>query len=78
MAELRGQILEGRQGLADCGIPLRSIVGFRAPYLASSPDVRMVLDNNGFLYDRWEQQRRGSGRCAQGKPEAGVTPSAAA
>lgn len=55
LKDVREEILGGRQGLADCGIPIQSIVGFRAPYLETKPDIRMVLKNNGYLYDRWVQ-----------------------
>lgn len=62
--EIRAEIVDGRQRLAECGIPAQSIVGFRAPYLESKPDVRVVLSNNGFLYDRWEgAQGCDSGMC---------------
>jgi hypothetical protein len=53
-------VVGGRQGLADCGIPIQSIVGMRAPFLEAKPEVRVVLKNNGFLYDRCRQLTAGS------------------
>ena len=34
-----------------CNIPLEDMVGFRAPYLVTNPEIRTVLANNRMLYD---------------------------
>ncbi|KAI7845753.1 hypothetical protein COHA_000668 [Chlorella ohadii] len=34
-----------------CGIPAAEILGFRNPYLTTTPTVRQVLHEEGFLYD---------------------------
>lgn len=51
--QVREEILGGRAAVAACGIPPASIVGWRTPYLKENPAMRTVLQNNGFLYDRW-------------------------
>lgn len=50
---VESQVLDGRRQLADCGIPERDIVGFRAPFLSVDPQLRRVLHDGGFAYDRW-------------------------
>ena len=52
-SDIEAQIVGGRHEIAACGIPEGDIVGFRAPYLDTNPDVREVLHEAGFLYDRW-------------------------
>lgn len=50
---VESQVLDGRRQLADCGIPERDIVGFRAPFLSVDPQLRRVLHDGSFAYDRW-------------------------
>ncbi len=49
---VESQVLGGRRQLADCGVPEGDIVGFRAPFLSVDPQLRRVLHDGGFLYDR--------------------------
>ncbi|PSC74020.1 polysaccharide deacetylase [Micractinium conductrix] len=50
-AQVVDAVVGARAKLAACGIPAKSIAGFRQPYLSSNPTVRQVLLENGFLYD---------------------------
>lgn len=43
---------DGRRMLVECGIPEEDVVGFRAPYLFTDDQLREVLHEQGFLYDR--------------------------
>jgi len=46
------QVLGWGGQLADCGVPEGDIVGFRAPFLSVDLQLRRVLHDGGFLYDR--------------------------
>ncbi|EFN52368.1 hypothetical protein CHLNCDRAFT_138797 [Chlorella variabilis] len=50
-SDLRREIVGAREKLAECGIPEQDVVGLRAPYLETKPEVRAILHENGFLYD---------------------------
>lgn len=50
---IEAEVVGSRQALAQCGVPAADIVGLRAPYLETKADVREVLADKGFLYDRW-------------------------
>lgn len=65
--QLRAQAVGGRQKLAACGIPEATIRGFRAPQLESKLELRAVLKNNFFLYDR-----SAVGRCKFGCTAAAI------
>lgn len=49
---VEAQVLDGRRQLADCGIAEAGIAGFRAPFLSVDPQLRRVLLDGGFRYDR--------------------------
>lgn len=49
---LEAEIVGARASLAACGIPRAAVVGMRTPFLHSKPEVRDVLRESGFLYDR--------------------------
>lgn len=49
---MESEVVGARRQLAECGVPEQDIVGFRAPYLFVDPQLREVLHENGFLYDR--------------------------
>lgn len=49
---VEAQVLDGRRQLADCGISEAGIAGFRAPFLSVDPQLRRVLLDGGFRYDR--------------------------
>jgi len=51
-SELDKEVVDARSELASCGIPESDIVGLRAPFLETDSDVREVLYENGFLYER--------------------------
>lgn len=51
-AGLEREILGARAELAACGIPEEDVVGLRAPYLETKTEVRQLLHENGFLYER--------------------------
>lgn len=51
-AGLEREILGARSELAACGIPEEDVVGLRAPYLETKTEVRQLLHENGFLYER--------------------------
>lgn len=57
-AQIRDEIQGARSFLAGCGIPARDVVGMRAPYLETKPEVRQILHSNDYLYDRCDCKRR--------------------
>ncbi|KAI3430406.1 hypothetical protein D9Q98_005001 [Chlorella vulgaris] len=50
-AQIRDEIQGARSFLAGCGIPASDVVGMRAPYLETKPEVRQILHSKDFLYD---------------------------
>lgn len=57
-AQIRDEIQGARSFLAGCGIPASDVVGMRAPYLETKPEVRQILHSKDFLYDRCDCERR--------------------
>lgn len=46
------ELVGARSRLAECGLPESAVVGARTPFLRINPEVRRILHDNGFLYDR--------------------------
>lgn len=50
-AQKKKEIVGARDWIVKCGIPAKDVVGHRSPYLSDDPQVRKILNDNGFLYD---------------------------
>lgn len=61
---VEAEVLEGRRQLAQCGVPEGDIAGFRAPFLSVDAQLRRVLHEGGFLYDRCCPGLDGSGQTS--------------
>ncbi|KAL4422675.1 hypothetical protein ABPG75_008872 [Micractinium tetrahymenae] len=72
-SEIEDEVLGARSKLAACGIPEQDIVGLRCPYLETKPEVREVLEENGFLYDSTLIEET-TGNSLSGGPDSRIFP----
>ncbi|KAI7836286.1 hypothetical protein COHA_009835 [Chlorella ohadii] len=71
-AEIKQEIVGGRDAIARCGIPKAALRGFRCPYLSDKPEVRQVLFENGFRYDSTIGAHGGNNRQFPATMDKGV------
>lgn len=72
-SEIAEEIVGARAALAECGVPEADILGHRCPYLETKPEVREVLEENGFLYDSTLIEET-TGNSLSGGPDSRIFP----
>ncbi|KAL4448990.1 hypothetical protein ABPG77_007707 [Micractinium sp. CCAP 211/92] len=71
--EIEKEIVGARSALVKCGIPEADVVGHRSPYLETKPEVREVLEEDGFLYDSTLIEEM-TGNSLSGGPDSRIFP----